>query len=111
MPLPNLSEMDTVYEYSPWGLIRTDKSSNEVEASMQDFIIGSIFSRGFSLSGSSYGIQKITLIPCSERMRGWLGMNVVEMGTSPYDVQDGLRNNFFKCNFSSTHIDVVFFLR
>ena len=65
---------------------------------MRDLIIGCISSRphlGFTTIGDSRpGVQKVTLIPCSERMREWLGMHVKEMGANPYDVQDGLRNNF-----------------
>ncbi len=90
-----------------------DRESPELEECVRDLIMGCFCSSSrLGFNGSCSGVQKITLIPCSEKMREWLVMHVKEMGSSPYLTSiHGLSALFSslkkECNFF--HAEEIFF--
>jgi len=90
---PKLSEVDIIYGNSVWCLPSLDCASppnEKLEECVRDLI--EMCSRSSShpdFDNSCPGVQKVTLMPCSEKMREWLGVRVKEMSPTPYGVQVG----------------------
>jgi len=89
---PNLSEIDIAYDcLGQWSVnINDESSTNELEERVRDLIMACSPSGSHSgFNNSRSGVRKVTLMPCSEKMRKWLEMHVEEIGSTPYIVQDG----------------------